>query len=386
MKSLNFFNYKTRVMNIKILRFIDKYLFWFLILISFWLKYLYIFKKKELIKKPKKILVIRLWVLWSSLLAFPMIRQLKEYYWNNVELDLLATNRNIWIFKNQWYFKNSYNVFDIKSLFKLIFSFKKYDLVIDTEEYFKLSWLLSIWLGKISTWFSSLIIRWLSYNLPIKYNDNQHSILTVIDLISNFWIKYKIPENMEKLVYLDNDKIKVDDFLKNYHWKKIICIHSWWAETSPERFWNNQNWVILIMKILKNYSNVIILLSWTKFEEKSILEILNKCENNWNVINICWKFNLFEFAYLLEKVDLMISNDTWPMHLSACMWTKTIWLFWPNFPKRFWAYPLEKNINLYKWNWIAYINVHLWEFKKCRENIINSITPEEVYSNINFNS
>jgi ADP-heptose:LPS heptosyltransferase len=84
----------------------------------------------------------------------------------------------------------------------------------------------------------------------------------------------------------------------------------------------------------------------------------------------------------LEDIDLMISNDTWAMHLSACMWTKTMWLFWPNLPERFWPYPQEKNLALYKWDGKAYINVHLWKFEKCSSEIINKITPKEVYEKI----
>ncbi|MDD4151663.1 MAG: glycosyltransferase family 9 protein [Candidatus Gracilibacteria bacterium] len=369
-------------MNIKILRYIDKYFFGFLILIFFVFKYLYIFRKNELVKNPKKILIIRLWALGSSLLSFPMIKQLEEYYGKNVEFDLLATNRNISVFKNQEYFKNIYNIFNLKDFLNIILSFKKYDIIIDTEEYFKLSGLLSIWLGKIGIGFSNLKVRGLSYNLSVKYNGEQHSILTSLDLISKLGIKYKIPEKMEKLIYLDKDKLKVDNFLKNYNGKKIICIHAGGAETSAERFWSNKNWINLIQKILANNSDTIILLSGTKFEEESISEISNSFQNNKNLINICGNFNLFEFAYLLEKVNLMISNDTGPMHLSASMGTKTIGLFGPNLPSRFGAYPLNKNINLYKGDGTAYINVHLGKFEKCSKDIINRISVDDVYKNI----
>jgi ADP-heptose:LPS heptosyltransferase len=89
-------------------------------------------------------------------------------------------------------------------------------------------------------------------------------------------------------------------------------------------------------------------------------------------------FSLFWFAYLLEKCDLMISNDTWPMHLSAAMWTKTIWLFWPNLPSRFWPYPLNKNVWIYKWNWKTSINVHLGEFEEDKNCNVCKIKIEDV--------
>ncbi len=66
-------------MQVKIQRFVDKYLIWFLCLAFFWLKYIP-FRKEKYLKYPKRILVIRLWALWSSLLTFPMIKQLKDFY------------------------------------------------------------------------------------------------------------------------------------------------------------------------------------------------------------------------------------------------------------------------------------------------------------------
>ena len=203
---------KIILMHVKILRIIDKYLLWFFILIFFWLKYLFIWKKNKLIEKPKKILVIRMWALWSSLLTFPMIKQLEKYFGKWVQYDLLASTRNIWVYQNQWYFKNMYNLFSIKDLFVLLFSFKKYDIVIDTEEYFRISTFMSLWLGKINVWYDNLRIRWLAYNCWVKYNDAQHSVLTCLDLVKAIWINYEIPEGLEPLVYEEKDAFKSETF------------------------------------------------------------------------------------------------------------------------------------------------------------------------------
>jgi len=100
------------------------------------------------------------------------------------------------------------------------------------------------------------------------------------------------------------------------------------------------------------------------------------------VFSLCWTFGLFEFAYFLTKCDLMISNDTGPMHLSAAMWTKTIGLFGPNLPQIFGPWPLDKNVWLYKGNGIIYIQPHLGIFKKDVSDTINKITPKNVLHEI----
>ena len=368
---------------ITIQRLIDKYIFWLLNYLFFWLKF-FPFNKSKYIKQPKKILIIRLWALGSSILTFPMIKQLKDYYWNDNQLDLLATNRNQAVFKNQWYFNKIYNFFSFKDLLKLLFKFKYYDIVIDTEEYFRITALVSIWLWKVSIWFWEILSRKLCYNHPIKY-EWKHQIIEYLKLLTPLWIKYKIPKNLEPLKYTEKDKVKVDTFLKRYEWKIKICMHTAWAETSPDRFWPLENWKQLIEKIIDKYQDqVVIFLSGTKFEENQVNKLLKKLnkKHRKQVISLVNKFNLFEFAYFLEKCDLMISNDTWPMHLAAAMWTKTIGLFWPNLPERFGAWPLDKNINLYKWNWKIYIKVMKWEFEEDKERNINKIEVEDVMEEI----
>ncbi len=367
-------------MPVKLFRIIDKYIIWFFILIFFWLKYIFSHKKNKIINNPRKILIIRLRALWSSLLTFPMIQQLKEHYGNDVQYDLLASSRNIGIFKNQWYFQNQYNLFKMKDILKLIFSFKKYDIVIDVEEYFMISAFMSMRLGKINIWYNNIKIRWLAYNSSIKYNDKQHSIITTLDLMKKIWIDYNIPLNMELLKYTDKDKIKVDDFLKNIKEYKIICMHTWWAETAKERSWPTNKWVNLIKEIFKKYENIKIILSGTDFEKDIVQKIINnlhKTEQE-KIFNICWKFNVFEFAYLLQNCDMMISNDTGPMHLAAAMWTNTIGLFGPELPSKFGPWPLDKNIWIYKWRWKAFINVHLAQRKKDKDYSIDNISVEDV--------
>lgn len=371
-------------MQIKILRFIDKYIFWILIFFLFLLKYLFVWNKKNIVKNPKKILVIRLWALWSSLLTFNMIKKLKEHYIEIEEIGLICSTRNRNVYKNQWYFDNIYNIFSFKDLIKIFLSFKKYDVVIDAEDYFKISTVISIWVWKINIWYSNIKSRWIWYIIWVIYKDNQHALITFLDLLTPLWVSVPHPYSMEKFIYKKEKLWVVDKILKWSEKSYKICLHTWWAETSPERFWDLDNWVKLISKILDNKQNIKIFLSWTTFEKESINFILNNLDEKYkkNIVDLWWLFNLDQFAYFLENINLMISNDTWAMHLSASIWIKTIWLFGPNLPERFWPYPPEKNIAIYKWNWIPYINVHISEFKKCSKKIINRINVEDIYNKI----
>lgn len=370
-------------MNVKILRRIDMFVFWTLIVLFFWLKYVFISRSNVIKRHPKKVLVIRLWALWSSLLTFPMIKQLKHHYGNDVQYDLLASSRNIGVFKNQWYFSHMYNIFNYKDFITILFAFKRYDIVIDAEEYFMFSAFMSLRLGKINIWYNNIYVRSLAYVYGIEYNDKQHSLLTTLDLLKKIGIPYEIPRAMEALNYTDSDMIKVDNFLSEFP-GTFICMHTWGAETAKERAWPQKKWISLIDKVLSTYPETYIFLSGTHFEKKIVQNIVSTVSKKYRdrVINACWLFNLFEFAYLLKKCTLMISNDSWPMHLAAAMGTMTIGLFWPELPSKFGPYPLTKNIWLYKWDGSACIKVHIAQWAKDKNYRVDKITVDDVLAHI----
>lgn len=369
---------------IRVLRFVDAYLAWLFILLFFRLKYLFLPMRKSLIRAPKKILVIRLRALGSSLLTFPMIKQLEDHYGKDVQYDLLATSRNIGVFKNQCYFRQMYNLFSVKGFLKMLLSFKKYDIVIDVEEYFRTSSFFALRTGKVSSGFGNLRTRKIAYTDPVIYNDHQHTILTFLDLLKPLHVKTYAPEAMEPLVYAEKDTVKVDGFLRQFVWNYLVCMHTWWAETAKERAWPIHKRVALIQSMIKKHSDVIIILSGTHFEKKIVQDIIHQldADQKTHVFDICGMFNLFAFAYLLTKCDLMISNDTGPMHLAAAMWTKTIGLFGPELPRKFGPYPPSRNIWLYKGDGKAFINVHLAQREKDTEYTIDRITVEDVLNEI----
>ena len=372
-------------MNVKFLRFLDRYIMGFFILILFWLKYFFPGKKKDIIHRPKKILIIRLWALGSSLLTFPMIKQLEDYYGKDVQYDLLATSRNIWVFKNQWYFYKIYNLFSLKWFFHALLACKQYDIVIDVEEYFKISTFMALLMGKKTIWFGNLWNKRLGYTDPVMYNDRQHTILTFLDLLKPLWIIPYVPQTMEPLVYREKDTIKVDIFLDKHMGDRLLCMHTWWAETAKERARPTDKWVALIKELVRSYKNIFIVLSWTHFEKQvaqTIVDSLDDMERK-QVMNICGMFNLYEFAYLLQKCTLMVSNDTWPMHLGAAMWVKTIGLFGPELPSKFGPWPLDKNVGIYKWDGNACIKVHLAIWKKDTHYWVDKITVADVLSHLN---
>lgn len=368
------------------MRVIDKYVFGLFILIFFPLKYIFLWKRKKIMHSPKKILVIRMRALWSSLLTFPMIKQLQDHYGKNVQYDLLASSRNIWVFTRQWYFKHQYNIFKIKDLLKLLISFKKYDIVIDAEEYFHLSSMISLRVGKITVGYANLPLRKLAYVFSHYYAEKTHNIMNCLSLLTPLGIKIYPPKAMEPLIYDQKHTIKVDKFFQQFTGKKFVCLHTWWAETSPERFRADYNWIELIEKLNQSFWNkIVIFLSGTEFEEQWVKKIMNEIDaKTHNVFSLCGMFSLFEFAYLLKKCDLMISNDTGPMHLSTCMWTKTIGLFGPNLPERFGPWPLDNNTWLYKWNGEIDVLPEFGVFKKDVSGDINKIHVDDVMAEIHL--
>lgn len=130
--------------------------------------------------------------------------------------------------------------------------------------------------------------------------------------------------------YDDNSKKFADDFFiqKNLSEKKVIGIipSGGWASKRC----NKEKWVEICNTISKKF-DVIFLILWGPGDEEDADYINSELKEN-GILSP--ETNLIKMAALIKKCNLVIANDSGPMHIAAAMNVPTIGLFGPTDPTK----------------------------------------------------
>ena len=182
-------------------------------------------RKREIeLKKSKRILFIQLWGIGETILTLPAVGSIKRKF-KDSQVYVLATDRNKEVYLSSLDVNVLTTKLSIFSLLRLIaYNFRKFDIVIDMEEYLNISSLLSFFLGKQRIGYSHGA-RSRIYNLRVDYNDKQHALKTFLDLAKPLGAK---EERIVKLKYSEKDK-------KSYH-RQWPCVQGADAEDGSGYF------------------------------------------------------------------------------------------------------------------------------------------------------
>ncbi len=347
-------------MNVRIIRFLDKHIG------NAFCSFLSIFKKRAK-KGFGEILIIQFWGVGETLLVLPAINAVRKKFPDS-KITILTTDRVRDIFLLD---RDIDEVISIRlnpiSIIKFILKNKKrFDLVIDFEEYLNTSSIIAFFAGKYRIGFSHSR-RSLLYDEKTEYNDKQHVVQTCLDLVKLLGIWY----DAKKLIKINvpvKDKNFVNELFKNCNISEedfLIGISPGAAESAKSRMWPGERYAELADMLIERYKAKIIFIG-SKDEERLIKKIVDIMKNRNQIINTANKVNLKQLFYLIEKCNLVISNDTGPMHIAAAQQVKTIGLFGPNLPVRWKPYG-EGNTAIYKRQECSpCINVHLGQVPECR--------------------
>jgi len=355
---------------IPFIKFIDKHVG------NLMCNFLAIFNKDKSKKNIKmgynKILIVQLWGIGETILTLPAIETLKKKF-PNAEIDVLATSRNKNVFFGN---KNISRIAAIKlnpfsTLNFILKNIKKYDWIIDMEEYLNVSAIISFFAGRRIVGYSHNS-RAKLYTDKVKYNDKQHAVQTFLDLVRVLDASYDT-DRLPKLNFSKSDKKIVDKFLKNNNVKNnefVVCIAPGAAESAKSRMWPYERYTELCEELIDRHNAKIIFVG--TLNESELVESIQKnikSENNTisNTINSAGKISLNQLFYLISKSKMFIGNDAGPIHIAAAQGVKTIGLFGPNIPARFGPYG-KGNIGLYKGyncEFSPCINVHKGEVPDC---------------------
>ena len=139
------------------------------------------------------------------------------------------------------------------------------------------------------------------------------------------------------------------------------------------RRWNPDNYATLADKLIEKFNAKIILLAGPG-EEHISLQIHKKMKND--SIDLGGKLTVNDLTFIISKLDLLITNDSGPMHIGAATQTPLVAIFGPENPTLFHPHTSsDKYIVVYK-----HLDCQPCKTKKCDHiSCLNDITVSEVF-------
>ena len=128
--------------------------------------------------------------------------------------------------------------------------------------------------------------------------------------------RLKVPKDAEE---------KSAGYLSAARGKVKICIHI--GAGVPIKKWPAEHFAELTNLIVKKYGYFVVLIGG-KSEEREIGEYLKHIKVS--IINLVGKLSVIETAAVIKKCNILVSNDSGPMHIGSAVGTRVIALYGPS--------------------------------------------------------
>jgi lipopolysaccharide heptosyltransferase II len=269
----------------------------------------------------------------------------------------------------------------VLNILKLMLKFRKIEFTIAVNLFEVGSWLGAAKMGLI---FLFLTARakighnnkgfgiFLTERVPPEKFQSRHRVDAMMDIAL---LAGGIPDKMGIDVFWDKGCEKKWNYLfekPSPHPNEIIVGINPGGDWQSKR-WSTDNFAIVADKIIEEFNSKIILLGGPG-EENIGREIQQKMKNS--AVNLSGKLELSDLAYIISRFDLLITNDSGPMHIGAATKTPLVAIFGPGDPVLVRPYTSQK---LYRQAYKGF-DCQPCNNKRCARPIcLDMITPEEVY-------
>jgi heptosyltransferase-2 len=282
--------------------------------------------------EPSSILVVRLWTLGETLLVTPLIGEIRRRY-PGAEITVLCREANCAVF-GMIPGADRVLLFETGTLFSLVRDFRRYDMSFDTEPWFRVSALLSFWLAKRRIGFSHGL-RKLLYTDLAPFDDRQYEAQTFLDLLRPLGISARFA-GFPPVEIPEAEARKVEDLMRSDRISGMgpriaMCPG---AEDALYRMWPAARFAAAADGLIERYGADILLIG-SAGEAALCAHVMSLARNRERIANLAGRTTLHGLFHLVKGLDLLITNDTGPMHVAAVVGTRTVSLFGPNLPVRF---------------------------------------------------
>ncbi|MEK6646471.1 MAG: glycosyltransferase family 9 protein [Candidatus Firestonebacteria bacterium] len=289
-------------------------------------------------KSSKKVLIIRFHRVGDVVLTLPAVRSLKKTY-RNLSITMLVDSRTfnliekddtfdeiiVWD-KKRW--RNLPKLKAIREIFKALLYLrkKKFDIVLDFQDFLETA-VLSFLTGAKNRIGYSDGLKSMFYNIkvaPIK--GVRHDVERYFTLLRAIDVKCETDDL--KIKFTNEDKKYADEFLKNAGINEndiLIGVNP--GASASYKMWGVDNFSKLADAILQKDNNPKILVFWGPGEEEIANNLISKLSHK---LILAPSTSLRQFAALVERCNVFITNDTGPMHIAAGMSVFVLAIFLKN--------------------------------------------------------
>lgn len=282
----------------------------------------------------KKILIIQTAFIGDVILTIPLVNVLKKNL-NDSEIDFLCIPKTRELLENNpniseiiIYDKHNENgIGGFKNISNVIKK-NNYDIIISPHRSFRSSFLAFFSGSKLTIGFNTSSLSIL-YKKTVNFIINIHEIqrnlklLGPLGIVENSIIKpdfYFSGEKVKKIdKILSENKIRETD-------KFILAAPGsiWYTKRFPYKKFSN------VFNLLKEYDLKICLIGSN--DDIDLCNSIISISENKNVLNFSGKLSLLETVELISRSNLILTNDSAPLHMANAVGTKVIALFGATIP------------------------------------------------------
>ncbi len=349
-----------------------------------------------MIKKPKKILIVRLSAIGDVVHVLPALRSLRSNFpdskitWlvEDKASDILTGHPDIdevITFPRRKWQRNILKISKITNTVFEIFSFYKnlrkdrYDIVIDFQGNLK-SGVMTIMTGSENRiGFGKGYCKEFNY-LFTKYRirpprKRMHKIDKNLALLGGLGIETNF--HRPELPVSRADEKYISKFLRTNINDSfpIIVVQPCTSKFGSYKQWPVSNYALLVDKILESYkANVIF--SWGPGEIDVVNEIVMNMK--YKALVACETKSIKQLIELIRRADLFIGGDTGPLHIASILGVTTVGIYGPKDPVIYGPYH-GKAVVVRKELWCSPCKKRTCSDPEC----MTSILPEDVFHAVN---
>jgi len=315
-------------MNIRLLKYFDR-------LLGIIVRKLKRRKNSNIASKPRKILIIKLSAMGDVLCLVPSIRALQSSFPDS-RIEFLTTERaNPELFEGIPYLR-SILLLPTNPALTIIFlifrswNFRAYDLIIDYDQYYRISELLAFF-GRINVGFSAPL-KGNSFLCSVKYSPEENEKILFYKLTREACSFYNksIPDldlEIPELLHRFTPSADLTQIVEaTFSLRQTIVIYPGSSSNAKFRRWAWLNYEYLINQFLREQIGVIIAGGPDELEFKPKLSSFGEHLHDW-----IGKWTLLEWAWIFRHhTKLFLGSDGGLYHLADLLGVPTISVFGPS--------------------------------------------------------